>query len=92
MGATLTPTGLTLMRVGWISISLGVMATPVAEEVITRGLTTISWVLTDTPVALSVTKHGLRGAMHHCLSNTGHDKDTLSCLYVTSHLVIFNGD
>lgn len=64
VGETLTPTGLTLMRVGWISISLGVMATPETEEVMTRGLTTISCVLTWTPVAPSVTKHGLQHTYH----------------------------
>jgi hypothetical protein len=46
------------MRVGWISISLGVTATPAAVEDRPRGLTTISWVETCAPVADSDTKHG----------------------------------
>ena len=49
---------LTLMSVGWISMSLGVTATPETVEVRPRGLTTISWVLTAAPVAESVTMQG----------------------------------
>ena len=43
---------------GWISISLGVTATPDTVEVNRRGLTTMSCVLTAAPVAESVTMHG----------------------------------
>ena len=43
---------------GWISISLGVTATPATVVVNRRGLTTMSCVETAAPVAESVTMHG----------------------------------